>query len=61
VRDRSPALIDLPYGLNPRSTARLLATLKCSSAGGDPIVAQNKTPKSMAEKIVIAISLKFIG
>jgi hypothetical protein len=35
--------------------------LNRSSAGGDPIVAQNKAPKSMAETTVIATSLKFIG
>jgi hypothetical protein len=38
------------YGLNPRSSECLLATLNCSSAGGDPIVAQNKMPRRMAEK-----------
>jgi len=48
------------YGLNPRSSECLLATLNCSSTGGEPIVAQNKMPKSVAEKIVIAISLKFM-
>ena len=41
--------------------ACLLATLNCSSARGGPIVAQNKMPKSVAEKIMTAISLKYIG
>ena len=48
------------YGLNPRSSECLLATLNCSSGGGEPIVAQNKMPKSVAEKIVIAISLNLM-
>jgi hypothetical protein len=49
------------YGLSQCSIECLLATLNCSSAGGGPIVAQNKTPKSVAEKIMMAISLKYIG
>jgi hypothetical protein len=49
------------YGLSQCSIECLLATLNCSSAGGGPIVAQNKMPKSVAEKIMMAISLKYIG
>ena len=49
------------YGLSRCSIECLLATLNCSSAGGGPIVAQNKMPKSVAEKIMMAISLKYIG
>ena len=48
------------YGLNPCSSGCLLATLNCSSAGGEPIVTQNKMPKSVAVKIVMATSLRFI-
>jgi hypothetical protein len=58
------AAISLPvevYGLSQCSIECLLATLNCSSAGGGPIVAQNKMPKSVAEKIMVAISLKYIG
>ena len=50
-------------GLNTRhnrSSGCLLATLNCSSAGGEPIVTQTKMPKSVAVKIVMAISLRFI-
>jgi hypothetical protein len=50
-----------PYGLSPRSKECLAVTLNCSSAGGVPIVAQNKAPRSMAETIVMATSFKFIG
>jgi hypothetical protein len=52
---------DGAYGLKPRSSECLLATLNCSTAGGDPIVAQNKKPRRMAEKIVAVTSLKLIG
>ena len=62
TRSRSPAPISIRlYGLNPLSSQCLLATLNCSSTGGLPIVAQNKIPKSAAEKIVMATSLKYIG
>jgi hypothetical protein len=47
--------------LSQCSSECLLATLNCSSAGGGPSVAQNKMPKSVAEKIMMAISLKYIG
>ena len=61
LHGRSPARSIRLYGLNPRSNECLLATLNCSSIGGLPIVAQNKIPKSVAEKIMIATSLKYIG
>ena len=48
------------YGSNARSNWRLLTILKCSSLGGEPIVAQKATPITMAAKIVAATSLKFI-
>jgi hypothetical protein len=56
----APRPVDSPYGLKPRSSEYLLANLKCSSAGGGPIVTQNKAPRSMAETIVMPTSLKFI-
>ena len=49
------------FGLSQCSSECLLATLNCSSIGGEPIVAQNKQPRSIAETIVIATSLKLIG